>query len=52
MCACAHYLELLFKKHNCGCVKVEVTDLQRYTDVEDSPITPDAARKVKVIYRI
>ena len=42
-------IELLFKRHNCDCVKVEVTDFQRYTDVEDSPITPDAARKVKFI---
>ena len=39
-------IEELFKKHNCDCVEVEVTDFQEYTDVECNPVIPDAVKKV------
>ena len=43
-------LEELFKRHDCDCVEVEVTDFQRYTDIEHNPVIPDAVIKVKFTF--
>ena len=40
------YIVLLFKKRRCGRIKVEVTDIQKYTFLESSPITPDSVKEV------
>ena len=42
------YVDELFKKHNCDCVEVELTDFQDYIDVENSPVIPDAVKKVRI----
>ena len=34
-------------KHNCHCVEVELTDFQEYIDVENSPVIPDAVKRVR-----
>ena len=39
-------LEILFAKYNCSCMTLEVTDFYDYTDVENSPVIPDAVKKV------
>lgn len=43
-------VEELFKKYNCDCVEVEVTDFQKYIDVEDNPVIPDAVTKVNFTF--
>ena len=42
------HVDDLFKKHNCDCVEVELTDFQDYIDVESSPVIPDAVKKVGI----
>ena len=43
-------LEELFKRHDCDCIEVEMTDFQRYTDIEHNPVIPDAVIKVKFTF--
>ena len=44
------YVELLFKKHLCGHIKVEATDIRKYAFLESSPVTPDSVKKVIMLY--
>ena len=53
-CNCGVYmlfdLEEFFKRYECDCVEVEVTDFQKYTDIEHNPVIPDAVKKVKFTF--
>ena len=43
-------VELLFMKHDCECVVVEVTDTHNYTALERNPVIPDAVKKVNFTF--
>ena len=43
-------VEKLFKKHDCECVVVEVTDIRKYTSEEDNPVIPDAVKEVNFTF--